>query len=421
MCNENLLPDCFCERWKSWFQRKELAPEFERTGSESAGSLRIVSSRFEQYGKWRCDVPAIQGGGTYGFSVEYRTENVGHESISLHGMLTWKNKEGVMLTRDYSDRVRNLGNGWKSLSRTLDAPEKAEGLLVELAFKWSDNGAVTWRNPLLRKVEPVPHRVIKAASAFIEKNGTLDFSLQQMLIVIDKAGAEKADILCLGETVYDWGVDLPMDQRAVTIPGPLTEILSERARRHNMNIVLSLNESEDGLVFNTGLLIDRKGAIAGKYRKVQLPLCEGEDGITPGRGYPVFDTDFGRIGILICWDHGFPETARILAQKGAEILFLPTLWHTDIQAPARAVDNGVYVVVSAPRWSKVPCRIISPEGEVIASAMGGEYNENGICTAAIDLDKRFYTFWTSVGAAFGEAKSCFMRERRCDTYGSLSE
>ena len=329
MCNENLLPDCFCERWKSWFQRKELAPEFERTGSESAGSLRIVSSRFEQYGKWRCDVPAIQGGGTYGFSVEYRTENVGHESISLHGMLTWKNKEGVMLTRDYSDRVRNLGNGWKSLSRTLDAPEKAEGLLVELAFKWSDNGAVTWRNPLLRKVEPVPHRVIKAASAFIEKNGTLDFSLQQMLIVIDKAGAEKADILCLGETVYDWGVDLPMDQRAVTIPGPLTEILSERARRHNMNIVLSLNESEDGLVFNTGLLIDRKGAIAGKYRKVQLPLCEGEDGITPGRGYPVFDTDFGRIGILICWDHGFPETARILAQKGAEILFLPTLWHTD--------------------------------------------------------------------------------------------
>jgi predicted amidohydrolase len=419
--NENLLPDCLSERWKTWFQRNDLSPEFIRSGSDCQGTLGIVSTRFVQYGKWLCAVSGIRGGDTYDFSVEFRTEKVLRESASLHGMLTWINKEGIIITRDYADKMDDLGNGWKSLSRKIDSPEKAESLLVELAFKWTDNGAVTWRNPMLCEVEPLPHRIIKAASAFIEKNGTLDFSLRQMLAVIDKAGAEKADILCLGETVYDWGVDLPLDQRAVTIPGPLTEVLSERAVRHNMYIVLSLNESEGGLFYNTGLLIDRKGAIAGKYRKMQLPLCEGEDGITPGRDYPVFDTDFGRIGILICWDHGFPEVARILARKGAEILFLPTLWHTEIQAPARAVENGVYVVVSAPRWSKVPCRIISPEGEVIASAMGGEYNENGICTATIDLDKRFYTFWTSVGAAFGEAKSCFMQERRTDTYGLLSE
>ena len=420
MSNENMLPDVTSEKWYQWIQRREIAPEFERILLDGANGLKVSSTCFEQYGKWLCNVPEIAAGATYSFSVEYRAENITHETVTLHGMLTWQNGEGTAVTRDYVDRVQDLGNGWKSMSRTLDAPIQAVKLIVELAFKWSNNGSVIWRNPVLQMVGPVQHRVIKVASAFINKNGTLDYSLQQMLLVIDKAGAEKADIVCLGETVYDWGVDLPIEQRAVTIPGPVTEILSVQARRHNMYIVLSINEVEGGLYYNTGLLIDRKGAIAGKYRKMQLPLCEGEDGITPGREYPVFDTDFGRIGILICWDHGFPEVARILVKKGAEILFLPTLWHTEIQASARAVDNGVYVVVSAPRWTKTPCRVISPEGEVIASVMGGEYNENGICTATIDLDKRFYTFWCSVGASNGEAKSCNMLERRCDTFGLLS-
>lgn len=416
---ENLLPDVSSEKWNSWFQRGELAPQCEKVQMDDAAGLKMSSARFEQYGKWLCEVPGIVGGATYSFSVEYMVQNITHESVSMHGMLSWQDADKA-ITRDYIDRVQDIGNGWKSMSRTLEAPETALKLIVELVLKWSDNGAVTWRNPILRKVEPLQHRTVKVASAFINKVGTLDYNLEQMLLVIDKAGAEKADIVCLGETVYDWGVGLPLEERAVTIPGPLTDILSERAKKYNMYIVLSLNESEGSFYYNTGLLLDRKGAVAGKYRKMQLPLCEGEDGITPGRDYPVFDTDFGRIGILICWDHGFPEVSRILACKGAEILFLPTLWHTEIQAPARAVDNGVYVVVSAPRWSKTPCRVINPEGEVIASVMGGDYNENGLCVATIDLDRRYYTYWLSVGAAYGEARSCYMQERRCDTFELLS-
>jgi predicted amidohydrolase len=419
MTENNMLPGVDTDQWHSWLQRKEIAPAFEKTLLEDEPVLKITSARFEQYGKWLCDVPGVTGGETYRFYVEYLAENITHETVSLHGLLTWRDKEGKPHTRDYLTKISDAGNGWKSMTRIIDAPEAAASLTVELALKWSDSGTVIWRKPVLQKAEPVRNRLVKVASAFINKIGTLEGNLEQMLLMIDKAGAEKADIVCLGETVYDWGVSLPMEQRAVVIPGPVSNALSDRARKHNMYIVLSLNEKEGDYYYNTGLLIGRNGEIAGKYKKMQLPLCEGEDGITPGQDYPVFDTDFGKIGIMICWDHGFPEVARILTKKGAEILFLPTLWHTDIQAPARAVDNGVYVVVSAPRWTKTPCRVISPEGEVIAAIMGGEYNENGLCTAVINLDKRVYTYWLSVGAAFGEGKSCYMQEPRYDSFGLL--
>jgi predicted amidohydrolase len=411
----NLLPGFESDRWRPWFQREEIAPAFERLTLDGEPALMARTSRFEQYGKWICDAPGVGCGRTYRFSIEFKTESIPHETVSVHGMLTWRDGEGKPHTRDYLCHT-GARNGWNTLGRTIDAPADAASLTVELALKWADGGAVTWRRPALQEAEPVKHRVVKVASAFINKTGTLEGNLEQMLLMIDKAGAEKSDIVCLGETVYDWGVGLPLEQRAITIPGPVTDILVERARQHSMHIVLSLNEREGVHYYNTGLLIDRKGGIAGKYRKVQLPLCEGEDGFTPGRDFPVFDTDFGRIGILICWDHGFPEIARTMAAKGAEILFLPSLWHTEVQAPARAADNGVYVVVSAPQWTKTPCRVINPEGEVIASVMGGEHNENGLCTATIDLDKRYYTYWLSVGAAFGEGKSCFMHEPRYDMF-----
>ncbi len=89
-------------------------------------------------------------------------------------------------------------------------------------------------------------------------------------------------------------------------------------------------EKEGSLIYNTGVLMDRGGNIAGKYRKVQLPLAEAEFGVTPGCEFPVFDTDFGKIGILICFDHFFPEPARILSYNGAEIIFVPTIGNSPI-------------------------------------------------------------------------------------------
>ena len=95
------------------------------------------------------------------------------------------------------------------------------------------------------------------------------------------------------------------------------------ARQYNLYIVAGLLEKDGNVVYNTAVLIDKKGKIVGKYRKISLPREEIDGGITPGDETPVFDTDFGRIGMMICWDVTFPETARALAKQGAEVIFLP--------------------------------------------------------------------------------------------------
>ena len=168
--------------------------------------------------------------------------------------------------------------------------------------------------------------------------------------------------------------------------------------------------------YDTAVLIDRRGNIAGKYRKTHLPLAEVEDGETAGNEYPVFDTDFGRIGILICWDFFFPEAMRIMRLKGAEVVFLPIAGdpgarHWDIVSRARALDNGVYVVASVSDGAD--SRIINPDGEVVANTT------DGLATADLDLSKESRLWWLSVGPADGEAKSLVIEERRPDTYKDL--
>ena len=88
------------------------------------------------------------------------------------------------------------------------------------------------------------------------------------------------------------------------------------------------------------------GAVAGKYRKVTLPRSEVEAGVTPGDSYPVFDTRFGKVGMMVCYDGFFPEVARELSNRGAEVIAWPVWGCNPSLAAARACENHVYVVSS---------------------------------------------------------------------------
>jgi predicted amidohydrolase len=164
--------------------------------------------------------------------------------------------------------------------------------------------------------------------------------------------------------------------------------------------------------YNTAVLFDRRGAIVGRYRKTHLPLAEAESGVTPGSDYPVFETDFGTVGILICWDHWFPETARILRTRGAEIILISTIGDAPLQSMARAADNAIPVVVAGAD-GKTPSRIIDAEGSII-----GEIASDGddVCVREIDLDQRRLRHWLSVGTADGDPHNLLLKERRTDTY-----
>ena len=160
-----------------------------------------------------------------------------------------------------------------------------------------------------------------------------DESLRQHVQLIHDAAARGAQIVCLQELFntpyFCITQDTELFNLAEAVPGPTTEALAPLAKELGVVIIVPLFEKRGpGLYHNTAAVIDADGTILGKYRKMHIPQDPGFEEkfyFTPGDlGYRVWDTKFGRIGVLICWDQWYPEAARMTALMGAEILFYPT-------------------------------------------------------------------------------------------------
>ncbi len=193
-------------------------------------------------------------------------------------------------------------------------------------------------------------------------------NLARQLTLIDQAANKGAQVVCTQElfssTYFCQEEDAAFFDLAEEIPGPTTEALAQKAKQHGIVIVGSIFERRaKGLYHNTAAVLDADGKYLGKYRKMHIPddpRFYEKFYFAPGDlGFKVFDTKFGRIGTLVCWDQWYPEAARLTALQGADILFYPTAigtwtgemeyketqhqaWHT-IQR-SHAVANGCFVV-----------------------------------------------------------------------------
>jgi predicted amidohydrolase len=128
-------------------------------------------------------------------------------------------------------------------------------------------------------------------------------------------------------------------------------------------------------------------------------------GIAPGSGFPVFDTELGRIGMLICHDASFPEAARELTLGGAELILMPIWGGRQTLVRARAMENGVYVVTSGYDY---PSEVIAPTGEVLAAV---PINKGpAVAVADIDLSRRFREDW------IGDWNDSYQRQQRPKAY-----
>jgi N-carbamoylputrescine amidase len=270
---------------------------------------------------------------------------------------------------------------------------------------------------------------------------SVEENLQKALMCIGQAAQRGAQIICLQELFrsqyFCQKQDATIFDLAEPIPGPSTEALAAAARQHQVVIVGSLFERRDaGVYHNTAVVLDADGSLLGTYRKMHIPddpLYFEKYYFTPGdQGYRCFDTRYGRIGVLVCWDQWYPEGARLTALQGAKVLFYPTAigWHPSekdqygtaqhdawrtIQR-AHAIANGVYVAAVNRVGHEGPSEggldfwgssfVSDPFGVVLSEASNS--NEE-ILVAECDL-----AHLESVRRNWP-----FLRDRRIDSYGPI--
>ena len=192
--------------------------------------------------------------------------------------------------------------------------------------------------------------------------------------------------------------------------GRSIKFMARLAAEYNMHIVYGFPERDlhvKDVLYNSAVMINNKGNVMGSYRKVH-PFDNEKTWCRSGSDFPVFDTEIGRIGIMICWDTAFPETARIYALKGCDLLVVSTNWEKpyesdwDLVTRARAFDNTLHLAAAnRVGFDKAlgffgRSKIIDPAGNEIA-ALNEE--KEGIISAEIDLSltekerARYYTFF----------------------------
>ena len=269
-------------------------------------------------------------------------------------------------------------------------------------------------------------------------------NLKKTLALAERAAKRGANIICTQELFrsqyFCQAEKHEYFKLAEPIPGPSTKTFQALAKKHGVVVVASLFEKRaSGLYHNTAVIIDADGKLLGIYRKMHIPddpLYYEKFYFTPGdTGFRAWDTKFGKIGVLICWDQWYPEGARLTAMQGAEILFYPTAigWHPSEKAEygvnqhgawetiqrSHAVANGCYVAAINRIGTEKPeggdgiefwgqSFVAGTSGQVIAKASA---NKEEVMLVPIDLGKVDVTrtHWP------------FLRDRRIDAYGDLTK
>lgn len=394
--------------WVRCSQRDEIRPDFfvaDLPNIGGKGSLGISgASNSSSNGCWRMTVPGIKGGNWYRFEALYLSWMVRLPRYQVIARLDWRNRDDKRVGQPEYVPDGERQEEWQQVTGTFRAPKEATAVYLELYLRFSDQGTVLWDGIRLAEVSAPPERMVRVGTTncYPRDNTTSAESVEEFCRVADEAGKQGCDIVCLGEGINLAGVSGKIyPDIAEPIPGPTTQRLGDIARKWEMYIVAALGERDGHAVYNTAVLIDRQGRVAGRYRKVHLPREEIESGVTPGESYPVFDTDFGRIGMMICWDVQYAEPARALAFQGAKVIFVPIWGGNAILTQARAIENQVHVVSSG---YSIASTIYDPWGNLLTEAV----DRPGLAVVDIDLNETHPEPW------LGNMRHRFYRELRTD-------
>ena len=221
--------------------------------------------------------------------------------------------------------------------------------------------------------------LFKDENLFFDKQQILELQsemIEQNLKLMRDAAKRTIDLILTSEAINfpgkpEW-TNANVKDIILETQNYLLESCSEIAKKYQTMIVVGMYRVKtDDKLYNSAVVFNRAGDQIFSYDKNFLAGDEKEY-LTAGTGFPIWENEFGRIGIEICWDMQFPETARSYAMKDVDLILCPTWGWEYLYGPARAYENGIYVAatMAVPAWKNIegkrsPSQVIAPDGEIL--------------------------------------------------------